>query len=261
MAYKICIDPGHGGSDPGAVGNGFKEKDLTLKLALFLRDYLAADQNYEPVMTRSTDINPSVNERATFGNNAKAALFMSIHFNSASGTSGTGFEVYPHVPKESYHAESVTLAKAIVTCMKDMQAMRGTNGCGIRYCYNQNGTRLFKEFTDTNSNNYSTYYGVVRQSNRPAILIETAFINNPADIAKFNTDDKLKAAAYRYYQAICDYFKTSANSGGSSSNSAGAENTTGGTLYRVQVGAFSIKSNADKLMAELKAKGYSTIIK
>ena len=71
MAYKICIDPGHGGSDPGAVGNGFKEKDLTLKLALFLRDYLDVDQNYEPVMTRSTDINPSVNERATFGNNAK----------------------------------------------------------------------------------------------------------------------------------------------------------------------------------------------
>ena len=95
---KVCIDPGHGGSQPGAVGpNGTLEKDITLAVSLKLRDLLKA-QGFEIIMTRETDkdvrTRPQENElqaRCNVANNAKADYFVSIHCNAAEDKSAHGF--------------------------------------------------------------------------------------------------------------------------------------------------------------------------
>ena len=98
---KIFIDPGHGGNDPGAVGNGLKEKDLTLKIAKYMRDYLLA--NYTGVsvrMSRETDKTVSLSARTNDANKWGANAYISIHVNAGGGT---GFEsyVYPNVGKST----------------------------------------------------------------------------------------------------------------------------------------------------------------
>ncbi len=80
---KVYIDPGHGGTDPGAVANGLKEKDLTLKIAKYTRDYL--QDNYKGVsikMSRTGDTYPSLTQRTNEANKWGADVFVSIHINA-----------------------------------------------------------------------------------------------------------------------------------------------------------------------------------
>lgn len=101
IVKTIIIDPGHGGSkDPGAVGpNGYREKDLTLAIALKLRNLINADPELSAagvkvVLTRSGDSRVGLEERATIANNAKGDLFVSIHANSFWTRSARGAETY-----------------------------------------------------------------------------------------------------------------------------------------------------------------------
>lgn len=90
-----------------------------------------------------------------------------------------------------------------------------------------------------------------------AVLCECAFIDNDKDNDIIDTVAEQKAFGVAYAKAILRYlgiaYKSQSSSGGSGSNS--------GALYRVQVGAFGNEKNAEKLAAELKAKGYSVVIK
>ena len=87
---KVIIDPGHGGRDPGAVGHGLKEKDLTLDIAGRTRDALAG-YDVDVYMTRNSDVDLELPERADMANRLDADLFVSIHCNAGGGT---GFESY-----------------------------------------------------------------------------------------------------------------------------------------------------------------------
>lgn len=96
MNKVIVLDPGHGGSDPGAVANGLREKDLNLVIALETRRYLQDNyQGHQVVMTRTTDEYVSLAKRVAISNEAKADLFASLH-NNAMGASrkGEGFESF-----------------------------------------------------------------------------------------------------------------------------------------------------------------------
>lgn len=82
-AKTIVIDPGHGGRDPGAIGaGGLQEKDVTLQIALLLRERLKKYPGYRILMTRDKDVRISTRERVDFANAKKADLFISIHCNS-----------------------------------------------------------------------------------------------------------------------------------------------------------------------------------
>ena len=85
MKKTVVIDPGHGGSDPGAVSGKINEKDLNLQVAKILKDLL--DQKGMTVyMTRSEDRYVGLHQRAEFANNLKADLFVSIHHNASPNT-------------------------------------------------------------------------------------------------------------------------------------------------------------------------------
>ena len=82
MAYKIIIDPGHGGSDSGATYNGRQEKDDALRMAMAVGDLLK-NAGFDVVYTRTTDVYNTPFEKATIGNEAGGDLFVSFHRNSS----------------------------------------------------------------------------------------------------------------------------------------------------------------------------------
>src|SRR5690625_4573912 len=89
---KIYIDPGHGGNDPGAVGNGLREKDLTLDIAKRIRTYLNNNYSGHTIrMSRTTDKTMSLKQRTDDANRWGADYFLSVHINAGGGT---GYEDY-----------------------------------------------------------------------------------------------------------------------------------------------------------------------
>lgn len=93
MKKTICIDAGHGGKDPGALGpNGLRESEVNLAVALALASLLEPD--FTVVMTRRDDSFMELTRRATLANDARADAFVSIHCNSGTAGSGDGFEVF-----------------------------------------------------------------------------------------------------------------------------------------------------------------------
>ncbi len=89
--YKIVLDAGHGGKDPGNLGNGYKEKDIALKVALEVGKQLSKQKDIKVIYTRKNDIYPELWKRGEIANNAKADIFVSIHCDShTSNAYGAG---------------------------------------------------------------------------------------------------------------------------------------------------------------------------
>lgn len=156
---KVCIDPGHGGSQPGAVGYyGTKEKDITLQVALQLRDVLK-NAGVEVVMTRDSDKDVrtakqpnELQARCDVANNSKADVFVSVHCNAADDRTAHGTETW-YYPKD---AKSKTLAQFIQT---ELVKQIGLRDRGVKQ---------------------GNYY-VTRYTKMPAVLVELAFISNPEE--------------------------------------------------------------------------------
>jgi len=156
---KVCIDPGHGGSQPGAVGYfGTKEKDITLQVALQLRDVLKT-AGVDVVMTRESDKDVrtakqsnELQARCDVANNSKADVFISIHCNASNDSSAHGTETW-YYPKD---AKSKTLAQFIQT---ELVKQIGLRDRGVKQ---------------------GNYY-VTRYTKMPAVLVELAFISNPEE--------------------------------------------------------------------------------
>lgn len=92
---RIVVDPGHGGHDPGAVGqSGLQEKDIVLDIGLRLRERLKEELGLDVVMTRSTDVFIPLEERTAIANKVGADLFVSIHVNAAPNRAASGIETY-----------------------------------------------------------------------------------------------------------------------------------------------------------------------
>lgn len=105
--YRVCVDAGHGGSDPGARGV-VEEKEMTARTSEALLALLEADPNYIPLRSRERyDITAKPSERAESINAQSPQLLLSIHGNSApEGSAASGFECYPSVPGRTWHQES-----------------------------------------------------------------------------------------------------------------------------------------------------------
>ena len=94
-SFVLVLDAGHGGKDTGAVGNGGREKDINLKVALATGEIIKKRYPEVKVLyTRSDDTFIGLQQRANFANRNKANLFMSVHTNSAQSSSAAGTETY-----------------------------------------------------------------------------------------------------------------------------------------------------------------------
>ncbi len=163
---KVFIDPGHGGTDPGALGNGLRESDITLAISKKLGDILSAN-GIEVRYSRTTDVFISLSERPRQANAWGADIFVSIHCNSASA-SATGTECFTY-PTASSVAK--TLSKNVASSVASKLSL-------------------------TNRGHKEANFAVLRISSMPAILVETAFITNASDA------DKLKNRQNDFANAI-----------------------------------------------------------
>jgi len=116
---RIIIDPGHGGDDPGAIGNGVKEKELNLAIALELKSRVLAGlsqpeilnpgSGFQITLTRDSDTFLSLKNRVEIANQFKEGIFLSIHCNASLDSRAQGIEVfyYPSSPEGEKLARSI----------------------------------------------------------------------------------------------------------------------------------------------------------
>lgn len=149
---KICIDPGHGGADPGAVGpTGLKEKDVNLAVAKQVAALLKPIANVK--LTRTTDIAVSLKDRAHISNAWGADYFISLHANSFTSRTVGGVETWAYAPG----GQGEKLAKAV---QAELVKATGFANRGIKF---------------------NSRFAVLRDTKAPAILTETGFISNPTE--------------------------------------------------------------------------------
>lgn len=178
---KICIDPGHGGYDPGAVGNGLNEKDLTLDICLKLKSILEYN-GINTILTRDGDYAPghlnnlvgNLSARVKMAEEAKADLFVSMHINAGGGT---GVEVLI----------SGTGGRAETAAKKVLPYLVQVGGWANRGVKTQN---VF----------------VLRETSMPAILTENGFIDQVKDAVKLKEPNFRQSLAEAHAKGICDYF-------------------------------------------------------
>ena len=163
MSKKVFISAGHGGSDSGAVGNGFKEKDLNLSIALACGDYLKS-RGVKVQMSRVKDENDDLNQEARESNAFGPDLAVSIH-NNAGGGDGV----------EAWYSIFGGLGK---TCAENILAEV------VKIGQNSRGAKTKK------GSGGKDYYGFIRQTKAPAVIVECAFIDNATDIQIVNTEPK-----------------------------------------------------------------------
>ena len=206
--YRVVVDAGHGGADPGARGV-VEEKDMTAATAAELLRLLQQDANFIPLQTReSFDETATPAQRAARASEQAPQLLLSIHGNSAAnGSTASGFECYPAVPGRTWHQESFYFAQLLA---KEMQAagasLRG--GGGVRYIYYlENDQKQLVESTHTEVRAERSFT-LLEDVNCPAVLAEQCFVTNAADVAQFGSEEGCKKTASVYYEAICAYFST-----------------------------------------------------
>lgn len=93
-AYLVVIDPAHGGGDPGVVSDKLREKDLTMNIALLIRQEAQNKPGLQVQLTRSADREMSIAERVKAVETMKADCLLSLHVNAGFGKKSTGYEIY-----------------------------------------------------------------------------------------------------------------------------------------------------------------------
>ena len=183
----IAIDPGHGGSDPGAIANGLREKDLPLAVSLALKEELESYDGVRVVMTRTTDTRPSENistdlsRRVEMAAAEDADALVSIHFNSASPIA-RGAEVwYPNSSSYNYrtHTQGRTLSNAI---QKQLTGL-GLADRGIKTRDNP-----YYDYPDGSTGDYYAIIRQAREENMTGVIVEHAFLTSSTDAAKLRDE-------------------------------------------------------------------------
>src|SRR5690625_4268556 len=181
---KIYIDAGHGGNDPGASGNGLREKVLTLTIAKKVRDLLKGRATVR--MSRTNDKTLSLSQRTNDANNWGADYFLSIHINAGGGT---GYEDF------IYNGNVSNKTKTIRDTIH---------------------AEIIKQIPDVNNRGKKTAnFAVVRQSLMPSMLTENLFIDTKADAVLLKSNAFLNKVAKGHANGIIKAFglgKTSAPS-------------------------------------------------
>lgn len=182
----IVLDPGHGGSDPGAIGaDGTKEKDITLPIAKLLQRELE-DKGAKVYMTRTTDVDvygPNATDaqelqaRVDVAEKRKADLFVSLHINSSVNKSVGGFSSY-YYPKTTYDLQ---IAQSI---QKELAANFGVDDLGVRQ---------------------ANFY-VIKRISMPATLLEMCFISNSKELELMKGNWFKKKTAKMICNGIEKYF-------------------------------------------------------
>jgi N-acetylmuramoyl-L-alanine amidase len=215
----ICIDPGHGGTDIGAVGkSGLQEKDITLKISQKLKSIIESKLGLRVVMTRDKDSEVSLNSRVSIANNQKAQIFVSIHVNSSFRKGARGPETF-FVSLKATDQESYDLAQKENAAFKNIN--NATDNDGLKMIlWNMAQTEYIREssklaefiqnelnilMSTINRGVKQAPFRVLMRAAMPAVLVEIAFLSNAAEERKMKNDAFLGQVAQSIYLGISKY--------------------------------------------------------
>jgi N-acetylmuramoyl-L-alanine amidase len=224
---KIYLDAGHGGKDSGAAANGILEKDIVLKLVKKMEKLLNQYENTDVILSRSSDVFLELEERTDKANAANADVLVSVHVNAAGATSARGFESYRYPT-----ADAGTVAFQNVLHNEIMRAI-GSN-------ISDRGKK-------------SANFHMVRESKMKAVLTENLFISNASDARLLKDDGFLDKVAEGHVNGLEKFLGLKKR--------IERPPQTPEKLYKVQVGAFAEKENAEALADQLRREGYRPFIK
>jgi N-acetylmuramoyl-L-alanine amidase len=170
----ICIDPGHGGKDPGYMVGRNQEKKYTLLLAQEVRDQLKT-AGFNVIMTRSTDYYLSLEDRPALARKRNADLFVSLHFNAFPGSSAIkGLETYCLTPAGAYSSHSGGEGNT-----RWVSGNRN-NEENMQLAY-QLHRSLVKTLPVEDRGIKRARWKVLTEASMPAVLIEGGFMSNPTE--------------------------------------------------------------------------------
>lgn len=174
----IVVDPGHGGTDPGASGNGIIEKNLILDVGLLAKIKLQS-AGATVVMTRDTDVFIPLEGRVEKAHEVNANAFVSIHANANPNSSPHGTETYWNSTYTSIESKELAekIQKHLIKNLKTKD--RGVKQAGFK---------------------------VIKTSTMPSVLVELGFISNPTEAAKMKTDQFKEASANAIYQGLIEFY-------------------------------------------------------
>jgi N-acetylmuramoyl-L-alanine amidase len=220
---KLYLDAGHGGTDSGAIGNDLYEKNLTLQIAQGIASELKFYDGIEVKMSRTTDKTTSLKQRTDEANTWGADYFLSVHINSSESTAANGYEDY--IYNGNVNAKTVAFQNVMNDEIFNAIKSHGVNNRG---------------------KNKANFH-VLRESHMPAILTENLFIRNAADADRLK-DSRFKADLIKGHVTGLEKFL--------GLKKLQTEPPKSGKLFKVQLGAFAERENAEGLLKVLGASGF-----
>ncbi len=219
----VAIDPGHGGQDPGAIGpTGKREKDVTLAVARELARQVNATPGLRAYLTRDTDVFIPLPQRAQRARAAKADIFISIHADAAENRAATGSSVYVLSTKGASSQRARWLAdKENAADLIGGVSLQRTEGtlANVLLDLAQSGNMKASEDAASHvlgglkriGNNHKpnlerANFAVLRTSDMPAMLVETAFISNPDEERRLTDPAYQRRVAGAVLDGVHTYF-------------------------------------------------------
>lgn len=226
--FTLVLDAGHGGKDPGAMGNGAKEKDINLAVALAVGKLIEDNlPQVKVVYTRKTDVFVELNERARIANRAKADLFISIHTNALpKGKIKYGAETYTlGMHRAADNLEVAKRENSAIMLESDYENRYegfdpSSSESYIIFEFMQDtymeksvdlATVLQKRFRNagrTDGGVHQAGFLVLRATSMPSCLVELGYISTPAEAKFLASDNGVQTMANSIYQAFNDYQST-----------------------------------------------------
>ena len=214
---RIVIDPGHGGHDPGVLGNGLNEATLVLDVSLRLEKLLQKDAGVDVVLTRRTDVYVPLEERTEIANRQNADMFLSIHANASRSEEARGIETFFLSFASSPDAEAVAarensasnremhqlpdLIKAITLNNKLDESRDLANM--VQESLVSNLRKSNKEIRSRGVK--KAPFVVLIGAAMPSVLAEISFVSNARELALLKTPAYRQRIAEALYAAVTKY--------------------------------------------------------
>jgi len=180
----VVLDPGHGGRDPGAVGNGLRESDINLDISNRVINLIQQNGYIKVYATRTTDVHVGLSERPRWSNSI-GDIFVSIHQNAAGAgnTRANGTETF-YTPRPQDSELGFSSRQMADIFQRNLIGDLGLTNRGVK----------------------SARFVVLRYGIIPSILVEVGFVSNPGDAAQLATEEFRQRAAESLYRSILETF-------------------------------------------------------
>ena len=217
----ICLDPGHGGKDPGATGpHGIKEKNVVLRIARILRKILIKKYGFKVIMTRNSDVFIPLEERVAFANSHGADLFVSIHINASRNRHLQGIATYCLSNTSDRKSLRLAARENGVPLSKMSSVEKILNDMLFCEKYNESyqvahiiqgelmrEVRSYSPYIHNLGVRYAPFY-VLAGAKMPSVLLELDFISNPKSEARLSHYPYLDTIADGIAKGISKTIKT-----------------------------------------------------